>query len=230
MTKVTDALKAFGVAGKDLQTRQLTVSRIDWGANKGKYEAVNQVEVRMRAVDKVGEAVAATTQAGANVLSGPTLRVSDQEAATKSAYASAYRAARARADAYAGAAGLKIDRVLTIRDGGDGAPPLAYEPTPPIMKPRHNRPRRPSTPASANRRYRCASSSRCRRNRRAPKAFASPTRADYQQLAWPAFATLWGKTNRARRSSAAVRCLSARRPRADWRSRGACGRATICPI
>lgn len=126
MTKVTDALKAFGVAGKDLQTRQLTVSRIDWGANKGKYEAVNQVEVRMRAVDKVGEAVAATTQAGANVLSGPTLRVSDQEAATKSAYASAYRAARARADAYAGAAGLKIDRVLTIRDGGDSAPPVAY--------------------------------------------------------------------------------------------------------
>ena len=34
--------------------------------------------------------------------------------------------ARARADAYAGAAGLKIDRVLTIRDGGDGAPPMPY--------------------------------------------------------------------------------------------------------
>src|SRR3546814_12930687 len=103
---VTEALKAFGVAAKDLQTRQLTVNRIDWGANKGKYEAVNQVEVRMRAVDKAGEAVAATTRAGANVLSGPTLRVSDQEAATKSAYAAAYRAARGRAEAYAGAAGL----------------------------------------------------------------------------------------------------------------------------
>jgi uncharacterized protein YggE len=126
MTKVTEALKAFGVAGKDLQTRQLTVNRIDWGANKGKYEAVNQVEVRVRAVDKAGDAVAATTQAGANVLSGPTLRVSDQEAATKSAYAAAYRAARARADAYAGAAGLKIDRVLTIRDGGDNVPPMPY--------------------------------------------------------------------------------------------------------
>lgn len=126
MAKVTEALKAFGVAGKDLQTRQLTVNRIDWGANKGKFEAVNQVEVRVRAVDKAGDAVAAATQAGANVLSGPTLRVSDQEAATKSAYAAAYRAARARADAYAGAAGLKIDRVLTIRDGGDGAPPMPY--------------------------------------------------------------------------------------------------------
>src|SRR3546814_13439397 len=83
-------------SAKDLQTRQLTVNRIDWGANKGKYEAVNRVEVRMRAVDKAGEAVAATTRAGANVLSGPTLRVSDQEAATKSAYAAAYRAPRAR--------------------------------------------------------------------------------------------------------------------------------------
>ena len=126
MTKVTEALKTFGVAAKDLQTRQLTVNRIDWGANKGKFEAVNQVEVRMRAVDKAGEAVAATTQAGANVLSGPTLRVSDQEAATKSAYATAYRAARARAEAYAGAAGLQIDRVLTIRDGGDSGPPMPY--------------------------------------------------------------------------------------------------------
>ena len=126
MTKVSEALKSFGVAAKDLQTRQLTVNRIDWGANKGKFEAVNQVEVRMRAVDKAGEAVAATTGAGANVLSGPTLRVSDQEAATKSAYAAAYRAARARAEAYAGAAGHKIDRVLVIRDGGDGAPPMPY--------------------------------------------------------------------------------------------------------
>lgn len=126
MAKVTEALEASGVAAKDLQTRQLTVNRIDWGANKGKYEAVNQVEVRMRAVDKAGEAVAATTQAGANVLSGPTLRVSDREAATKSAYAAAYRAARARAEAYAGAAGLQIKRVLTIRDGGDAGPPMPY--------------------------------------------------------------------------------------------------------
>ena len=34
------------------------------------------------------------------------------------AFGAAYKAARARADAYAEAAGLKIDRVLSIRDGG----------------------------------------------------------------------------------------------------------------
>ena len=72
---------------------------------------------------KVGEAVTAVTEAGANVLTGPELRVSDREAASKSAYAAAYRAARLRADAYAEAAGLEVARVLAIHDGGESHVP-----------------------------------------------------------------------------------------------------------
>jgi uncharacterized protein YggE len=72
---------------------------------------------------RVGDAVAMATDAGANVLSGPDLRVSDREASSRSAYAAAYRSARARADTYAGAAGLKVARVLAIYDGGQGFTP-----------------------------------------------------------------------------------------------------------
>lgn len=126
MTKVTAALTALGVAKDDLTTRQLTVGRIDWGRNKGQFEAVNQVEVRMRKIDNASQAVAAVTAAGANILSGPDMRVSDKEAATKSAYAAAYRAARARAEAYAGAADLEIARVLRITDGGSSQSPMPY--------------------------------------------------------------------------------------------------------
>lgn len=127
MAKVTAALTALGVEKKDLQTQRLTVNRIDYGKNKGKFEASNVVEVTMRSVTRVGEAVAATTEAGANVLSGPDLRISDREAANQSAYAAAYKAARARAEAYAGAADLKIARVLAIRDGGSsGGMPAPY--------------------------------------------------------------------------------------------------------
>ena len=127
MNKVVTALQGFGVAKADIQTQRLTVSRIDWGANKNKFEASNVVSVRMRAIDKAGAAIAAVTQAGANVLSGPDLRVGDPEAASRSAYANAYKAARARADTYAEAAGLKVARVLAIRDGGTPAPPVPYE-------------------------------------------------------------------------------------------------------
>ena len=119
MDKVTAALAGLGVKPDDLQTRNLSLSRINYGAERGRFRAYNTVEVTMRDMARVGEAVTAVTEAGANVLSGPDLRVSDREAASKSAYAAAYRAARARAEAYAGAAGLKIGRVLAIRDGGE---------------------------------------------------------------------------------------------------------------
>jgi len=127
MNKVVSSLGGFGVAKADIQTQQLTVSRIDWGPNKNKFEANNVVSVRMRAVDKAGAAISAVTQAGANVLSGPDLRVGDPEAASRSAYANAYKAARARADTYAQAANLKVARILSIRDGGSSSMPIAYE-------------------------------------------------------------------------------------------------------
>ncbi len=126
MERVTAALAKLGVRPDDLQTRNLSLQRIDYGADRGRYRADNIIEVRMRAMDRVGDAVTAVTEAGANVLSGPELRVSDRESASRSAYAAAYRAARARAEAYSQAAGLKIDRVLGIYDGGESNVPPPY--------------------------------------------------------------------------------------------------------
>jgi uncharacterized protein len=124
--RVMAALARLGVKKEDVQTRSLTLGRIDYGPNRGRFQANNLVEIRVRDIARAGEAVAAATDAGANVLSGPNLRVSDSEAASRSAYAAAYRAARARADAYAEAAGLKVARVLVIRDVGEGGVPEPY--------------------------------------------------------------------------------------------------------
>ncbi len=127
INRVAAALEALGIKRDDLQTRSITLARIDYGPNRGRYRANNVVEARVRDLDKAGAAIAAATEAGANILSGPDLRVGDSEAASRSAYALAYKAARARAEAYAAAAGLKIDRVLTIRDSGEsgGSEPVA---------------------------------------------------------------------------------------------------------
>ena len=126
MARVTAALRGFGVRPDDIQTRNLTLGRIDYGPERGRFRADNVVEVTLRDLPRVGEAVAAATDAGANVLGGPDLRVSDREAASRSAYAGAYRAARARAEAYAGAAGLRVARVLAIIDGGEAGVPIPY--------------------------------------------------------------------------------------------------------
>lgn len=126
MERVTQALAAAGLKPDDLQTRNLSLQRIDYGRERGRFRADNVVEVTLRDMGKVGDAVAAVTEAGANVLSGPDLSISDREASTNSAYAAAYRAARSRADAYAGAAGLKVRRVLAIYDGGEFSAPSPY--------------------------------------------------------------------------------------------------------
>lgn len=126
MDKVTAELALLGVKPDAIQTRNLSLSRIDYGKERGQFRAYNMVEVTLRDMAKVGDAVTAVTEAGANVLSGPDLRVSNREAANRSAYAEAYKAARARAEAYASAADLKIARVLAIYDGGEGSPPMPY--------------------------------------------------------------------------------------------------------
>lgn len=153
MDRVTAALSRLGVKVDDLQTRNLSLNRIDYGPERGRYRAYNTVEVTMHDMAKVGDAVTAVTEAGANVLSGPNLRVSDREAANKSAYAAAYRNARARAEAYAAAAGLRINRVLAIYDGGevpqtypmDATAQVGRSMIPPVAAP----PPPPPTPFSA---------------------------------------------------------------------------------
>ena len=126
INRVVAALERRGVRGADVQTRQITLGRIDYGQNRGRFQANNMIEVRIRDIARAGPAIAATTEAGANVLSGPDLRISDPEAANRSAYAAAYRAARARAEAYAQAAGLRVARVLAIRDTGEAGGPIPY--------------------------------------------------------------------------------------------------------
>lgn len=127
INQVTSALQRLGVRPEDVQTRQITLARIEYGRDRGRFQANNLIEVRIRNLDRAGAAIAATTDAGANVLSGPDLRVADPEAASRSAYAAAFRTARARAEAYAQAAGLRVARVLAIRDAGAGAgDPIPY--------------------------------------------------------------------------------------------------------
>lgn len=116
--EIVAALKRIGIAEQDIQTRSLSVQKVDWGSHKGKFQASNVVSVTVRDINMAGKAVTVVTEAGANVLAGPDFEFSDPEKAANFAYAAAYKSARARAEAYASAANMKIDRVLSIRDAG----------------------------------------------------------------------------------------------------------------
>ena len=116
--EIVAALRQLGVAEKDIQTRTVRIQRIDWGDRKGQYQAANVVEVTLRDPARAADAVTAVSEAGANILSGPNLSMTDPEATANLAYANAFKAARARAEAYARAADMEVSRVLYIRDAG----------------------------------------------------------------------------------------------------------------
>lgn len=118
IAEIVAALRALGVAERDIQTRTVSVQRIEYGTRRGQFQAANVVEVTLRDPGKAGAAVAAVTEAGANIVSGPNLSMTDPEATANLAYVEAYKAARRRADAYAQAAGMEVSRVLYIRDAG----------------------------------------------------------------------------------------------------------------
>ena len=115
---IVTALSQFGVGKADVQTSNLSLNRVDYGRYKGQFQASNTLTVRLHVVPKAGQAVAAATTAGANVMGGPSLQIADPEKANRGAYIAAYRAAKTRAEAYAEAADMEISRVLAIRDGG----------------------------------------------------------------------------------------------------------------
>lgn len=80
------------------------------------YAARNAVEVRVEALDQLGELLDAVVQAGATSISGVRFDLRDRAAAEREALRQAVADARARAEAAASGVGRTIDRVLRIDD------------------------------------------------------------------------------------------------------------------
>lgn len=129
INKVLAALKAAGVADRDVQTATISLSpQYRYGENVPPtitgYQAQNTVSVRFRDVANSGRILDALVREGANQIDGPSLSIDKPEAATDEARTDAIRIARQRAELYAKAAGLRVDRIVSISEGGGFGPPV----------------------------------------------------------------------------------------------------------
>ncbi|MFC0684753.1 SIMPL domain-containing protein [Novosphingobium clariflavum] len=140
MARVIAALKKAGIADKDIQTTNLSLNpvyaepkRQPDGSFSGEpraivgYQATNTVNVRQRKLADTGKVIDALVTAGANQVNGPDFTLSAPDAAQDEARTDAIKTARARADLYARAAGLRVVRIVSISEGGGYAPqPMIY--------------------------------------------------------------------------------------------------------
>jgi len=130
MARVLAALRRAGVGDRDLSTASVQLQpQYRYAENQPPaitgYQAVNSVSVRFRDVAKAGPVLDALVAAGANQIDGPNLSLDKPEAALDEARADAVRQARARAELYARAAGLRVERIVSVAEAGqnDGGQP-----------------------------------------------------------------------------------------------------------
>lgn len=123
MDRALAALRAAGVAPRDVATAAVSLQpqqRYEDGRPPAiiGYQAVNTVSVRLRDVAGAGRVLDALVAAGINQIEGPTLSLADPDAALDEARTDAVRRARARADLYARASGLRVERIAALSEEG----------------------------------------------------------------------------------------------------------------
>jgi uncharacterized protein YggE len=153
MTQVIAALRRAGIAERDIQTSNLSISPVYADPNRDAmmaarvsgqpyvppppeqqvpriigYQASNNVSVRQRDLDEFGTVIDTLAAAGANQINGPMFQMDDPDPALNEARLDAVKSARERAELYAQATGLRIVRILSMTEGGGyyGPPPVVF--------------------------------------------------------------------------------------------------------
>jgi len=142
MESVIAALRRAGIAERDIQTSSLSLSPrynnperdAELRARASRepyvpsinpeppriigYEARNSVTVQQRRLGEMGRVIDTLVAAGANEVNGPNFTLDEPRAAQDEARVEAIAIGRQRAELYAGAAGMRVARIVAISESG----------------------------------------------------------------------------------------------------------------
>lgn len=135
MNDVVKALLKAGLPKDDYQTGRFSIqpqyarrprdADADWTPRIAGYNVTNTIQVRTRKLELAGKLIQAANQAGANSIDSIGFDLADPRAHRAEAIATATRNARADAAVLAGAAGVKLVRILSIElDESGWRPPV----------------------------------------------------------------------------------------------------------
>jgi len=124
MDKVMTALKAAGIAERDIQTSGIHLDpqyrhlRNEAPSITG-YQARNSVLVTVREIARLGTVIDALVASGSNQVEGPYFSIDNPAPVLDRARLAALANARERAELYAGALGMKVRRIIRISEANN---------------------------------------------------------------------------------------------------------------
>jgi uncharacterized protein YggE len=130
MNGVFNAVKAAGIADRDMQTSNLSLNPVyDYPERQQPklrgYNASNQITIKVRDLKNLGKTLDAVVKGGGNTIHGIQFSVDKPEATQNEARVAAIRDAAAKAELYAQAVGYRVKRIVTVNE-------LDYGPRPPM--------------------------------------------------------------------------------------------------
>ena len=122
MNAVMAALKAAGIAARDIQTSSLSLNpQYTYGSNVPPtltgYQASDEVTVRVNDLSQTGPVIDQVVKAGVNQIEQVTFGLKDSNAALDQARQSAIATLGQRANLYAAATGLHVIRLVSVEEG-----------------------------------------------------------------------------------------------------------------
>lgn len=123
MSEVVASLKKMGIESKDIQTSGFNLSPVYLPQPPGQampriggYQVSNNVTVTIKDLAKLGEIMDQVVQMGSNSVGGVSFSIANPKPLMMQAREAAIQDAKARAEAYAKAAGVSVGKVMTISE------------------------------------------------------------------------------------------------------------------
>lgn len=132
MNAVIETIKKNGVAEKDLKTTNFTIyPRYEYPYPSGKriftgYEVRQTVDVKIRNLEKVSQAIEDATSAGANEVGNLSFTIDKQDEFKKQVRGEAINKAKKKAEELASQLGVKLVRISNFSEGETGVYPQPY--------------------------------------------------------------------------------------------------------
>ncbi|CAM4400915.1 SIMPL domain-containing protein [Stenotrophomonas indicatrix] len=125
MDKVLAAIKAAGIAERDVQTSGVSLNpQYRYADNEAPkitgYQASNTVSLKVRDIAKLGKVLDVLAAQGANQINGPQFEIDQPEPVYDEARLAALKKAQARAQTYAKSLGLQVRRIVSISENAGG--------------------------------------------------------------------------------------------------------------
>ncbi len=129
MNQIIQALKEIGIEKKDIKTVNYRLNPVyDWTEIRGRqlkgYEIRQELLIKIRDLDKIGQVIQTATAQGANQIGNISFTIDDQDELKAEAVKLAIQKAKAKAKRLAEESGLKLGKVINVVEGQSYIPSL----------------------------------------------------------------------------------------------------------